>query len=113
MAKENDTKGNDPKGKSKEKAVNTRTLPAIIVLSAALISCAFSLLQGVEFRVFVARLFFSVLIFGTIGIIVRVVLDRYFFNRNSKEEEEAEEKDQDDGEEQPSEEGDSEDREES
>lgn len=83
MAKEN-----DPKGKKKEKPVNTRPLPAIIVLSAALISCAFSLLQGVEFRIFVGRLFFSVLIFGFIGIVVRVILDRYFFNRDSKEEEE-------------------------
>jgi len=81
-------KENDPKGKKKEKPVNTRPLPAIIVLSAALISCAFSLLQGVEFRIFVGRLFFSVLIFGFIGIVVRVILDRYFFNRDSKEEEE-------------------------
>lgn len=100
MAKEK-----DPKNKKNEKPVNTRPLPAIIVLSAALISCAFSLLQGVEFRVFVGRLFFSVLIFGFIGIIVRVILDRYFFNRNSKEEEEAGEKDGDEEEEAPSEEG--------
>ena len=100
MAKEK-----DPKNKKNEKPVNTRPLPAIIVLSAALISCAFSLLQGVEFRVFVGRLFFSVLIFGFIGIIVRVILDRYFFNRNSKEEEEAGKKDGDEEEEAPSEEG--------
>lgn len=101
MAKEN-----DPKGKKKEKPVNTRPLPAIIVLSAALISCAFSLLQGVEFRIFVGRLFFSVLIFGFIGIVVRVILDRYFFNRNSKEEEgNPDKKDEDEGEEASSEEG--------
>ena len=100
MAKEK-----DPKNKKNEKPVNTRPLPAIIVLSAALISCAFSLLQGVEFRVFVGRLFFSVLIFGFIGIIVRVILDRYFFNRDSKEEEEAGKKDGDEEEEAPSEEG--------
>lgn len=100
MAKEK-----DPKNKKNEKPVNTRPLPAIIVLSAALISCAFSLLQGVEFRVFVGRLFFSVLIFGFIGIIVRVILDRYFFNRGSKEEEEAGKKDGDEEEEAPSEEG--------
>lgn len=101
MAKEK-----DPKDKKKEKPVNTRTLPAIIVLSAALISCAFSLLQGVEFRIFVGRLFFSVLIFGFIGIVVRVILDRYFFNRNSKEEEgNPDKKDEDEGEEASSEEG--------
>jgi len=98
-------KEKDPKNKKNEKPVNTRPLPAIIVLSAALISCAFSLLQGVEFRVFVGRLFFSVLIFGFIGIIVRVILDRYFFNRDSKEEEEAGKKDGDEEEEAPSEEG--------
>ncbi len=109
MAKEK-----DPKEKNKDKPVNTRTLPAIIVLSAALISCAFSLLQGVEFRVFVARLFFSVVIFGIIGLIVRVILDRYFFNRNSKEEEEETDgKDEDEGEDQPSEEGSDENNEES
>ncbi len=102
MAKEK-----DPKGKKKEKPVNTRPLPAIIVLSAALISCAFSLLQGVEFRIFVGRLFFSVLIFGFIGIVVRVILDRYFFNRDSKEEEEedSENNDENEGEELSSEEG--------
>ena len=106
-------KEKDPKDKNKDKPVNTRTLPAIIVLSAALISCAFSLLQGVEFRVFVARLFFSVVIFGIIGLIVRVILDRYFFNRNSKEEEETDGKDEDEGEDQPSEEGSDENNEES
>ncbi len=93
MAKEN-----DPKGKNKEKPVNTRTLPAIIVLSAALISCAFSLVQGVEFRIFVGRLLFSVVIFGLIGVFVRVILDRYFFNRNSNEEETPETEEQNEGE---------------
>lgn len=99
MAKEN-----DPKDKNKEKPVNTRTLPAIIVLSAALISCAFSLIQKVEFGVFVGRLFLSVVIFGIIGVAVRVILDRYFFNRSAKEDEEIDAKDKEEGDEESSQE---------
>lgn len=106
-------KGNDPKGKNKEKPVNTRPLPAIIVLSAALISCAFSLFQGVEFRIFVGRLFLSVVIFGLIGVFVRVILDRYFFNRSSKEEETPETEEQGEGEEGASQEDSGENEEES
>lgn len=108
MAKEN-----NPKDKNKEKPVNTRPLPAIIVLSAALISCAFSLVQGVEFRIFVGRLLFSVVIFGLIGVFVRVILDRFFFNRNSNEEETPETEEQNEGEEGASQEASGENEEES
>lgn len=80
----------DEKKSKKQDEPNTQTIPLIITLTAALISCIMSILQGVEFSLFVVRLLLSVLIFGAVGIAVRVVLDRYFFNPSKKEEDEEE-----------------------
>jgi len=57
---------------------NTKTVPIIITLAAALISCVASIAQGVEFSVFVTRLFIVVAIFIVLGTIIKIVLDYAF-----------------------------------
>lgn len=58
--------------------MNTKPIPAIIVLLAAGISCVASILQQVNFAIFTKRLFFSVLVFFIIGFIIKIALDKCF-----------------------------------
>ena len=58
--------------------MNTKPIPIIITLIAALISCIMSILQRVEFSVFVYRLFVVVLVFLVMGTIIKMVLDFSF-----------------------------------
>ncbi len=58
--------------------MNTKPIPIIITLAAAFISCVISILQRVEFSIFVTRLLFVVLIFLTMGTIIKIVLDYAF-----------------------------------
>lgn len=64
---------------TKVRPANTKTIPIMITLAAALIACILSIVQQVGLKEYVERLLFSVIIFGIIGIVIRVVLDRYFF----------------------------------
>ncbi len=74
--------------KKKSDTVNTQTIPIMITLAAAAISCIMSLMQHVELGEYVGRLVITVIIFGAIGIVVRVVLDRWFLNPKVKKEDE-------------------------
>ncbi|MBR1572755.1 MAG: hypothetical protein IJ655_08425 [Lachnospiraceae bacterium] len=56
--------------------MNTKPIPIIITLIAALVSCVASILQHVSFTVFTTRLLCAVIIFGVMGSIVKVVLDK-------------------------------------
>ena len=47
-------------------------------------------MQHAKLEIYVGRLLITVIIFGAIGIVVRVILDRYFFNTKKDEEESAE-----------------------
>ncbi len=58
--------------------MKTKPIPVIITLSAALISCVMSLLQRVEFKVFVSRLLVVVVIFLFMGTIIKMILDYSF-----------------------------------
>ena len=58
--------------------MNTKPIPVIITLAAALLSCVISIVQHVEFSVFVTRLLIVVLIFITMGTIVKMILDYSF-----------------------------------
>ncbi len=58
--------------------MKTKPIPIIITLAAALISCVISIVERVEFSVFVYRLFFVVLIFLAMGTIIKMVLDYSF-----------------------------------
>ncbi len=58
--------------------MNTKTVPIIITLAAAFISCVISIVQHVEFGVFVMRLFVTVAIFLVMGTIIKIILDNAF-----------------------------------
>ncbi len=58
--------------------MNTKPIPIIITLAAAFISCVVSILQRVEFSVFVTRLLIVVLIFLFMGTVIKIVLDYSF-----------------------------------
>lgn len=58
--------------------MNTKPIPIIITLAAAFISCVVSIFQRVEFSVFVTRLLVVVLIFLTMGTIIKMILDYAF-----------------------------------
>ncbi len=58
--------------------MNTKPIPIIITLAAAFISCVVSILQKVEFAVFVRRLFLVVVIFLFMGTIIKIILDYSF-----------------------------------
>lgn len=77
------------KGKKQDDEVNTRPVPIIITLAAAAVSCIISVMQHAELEIYVGRLLITVIVFGAIGITVRVILDRYFFNTKKSEEEAA------------------------
>ncbi|MCR4781970.1 MAG: hypothetical protein K5851_04400 [Lachnospiraceae bacterium] len=57
---------------------NTKPLPIAICLLASGIACVISIIQGVDFGVFVKRFALVALIFYVLGVIVRVVIDRTF-----------------------------------
>lgn len=56
--------------------MNTKPIPIIITLIAALVSCVASIIQHVSFTIFTTRLLWAVIIFGVIGSIVKVILDK-------------------------------------
>ena len=58
--------------------MNTKPIPIISTLAAAFISCVMSIIQRVEFSVFVTRLLVVVLIFLTLGTIIKMILDYAF-----------------------------------
>ncbi len=69
--------------------MNTKSIPIIITLSAAGISCVISILEGVDFPTFLVRLLLTVLFFYIIGIIVGIILFNAFSsssNGNGKNE---------------------------
>lgn len=56
--------------------MNTKPIPIIITLIAALVSCVASIIQHVSFTIFTTRLLWVVIIFGVMGSIIKVVLDK-------------------------------------
>ncbi len=60
------------------KKVNTKPVPIVITLAAAFISCVVSILQNVDFSIFVARLLVVVLIFMFMGTVIKIILDYSF-----------------------------------
>ena len=58
--------------------MKTKPIPIIITLAAALLSCVISIVEHVEFSVFVSRLLVVVLVFLTMGTIIKMILDYSF-----------------------------------
>ncbi|MBQ8488208.1 MAG: hypothetical protein IJ535_00345 [Pseudobutyrivibrio sp.] len=58
--------------------MKTKPIPIIITLAAALISCVISIVEHVDFSVFVSRLLVVVLVFLTMGTIIKMILDYSF-----------------------------------
>ena len=58
--------------------MNTKPIPVIITLAAALLSCVISIVEHVDFSVFVSRLLVVVLVFLTMGTIIKMILDYSF-----------------------------------
>ena len=57
---------------------NTKTVPVIITLAAAFITCVVSIVQKVDFSTFVSRLLIVVVIFLVLGTIIKMILDYSF-----------------------------------
>lgn len=74
-AKEN-TK--DKKTKKKSKKPNTKPVPVIITLGAALVSCIMSIFEQADLSLFVERLLIVVIIFMVMGTIIKMILDYSF-----------------------------------
>ena len=55
--------------------MKTKPIPIIITLAAALLSCVISIVEHVEFSVFVSRLLVVVLVFLTMGTIIKMILE--------------------------------------
>jgi len=70
--------------------MNTKNVPALIVLSAGLVDCIVSIYYGLEFGAFIKRLLFVLVIFYILGIGVKILFDK-FFPIMSEEEMETEE----------------------
>ncbi|MDD6194241.1 MAG: hypothetical protein PUB19_05015 [Lachnospiraceae bacterium] len=66
--------------------MKTKSIPIIIILIAAAISCFASVIQGVSFDIFTKRLFWTVIIFAIIGVIVSIVMHQGFRTMESEEE---------------------------
>lgn len=60
------------------KKINTKPVPIVITLAAAFISCIVSILQRVDFSIFVTRLLVVVLIFLFMGTVIKIILDYSF-----------------------------------
>ena len=58
--------------------MKTKSIPVIIVLIAAAISCFASVIQGVSFDVFTKRLFWTVIIFTVLGVVASILMNRGF-----------------------------------
>ncbi|MBR5637563.1 MAG: hypothetical protein IKW81_11600 [Pseudobutyrivibrio sp.] len=58
--------------------MNTKPIPIIITLAAAFLSCVISIVQRVEFAVFVSRLLVVVIIFLCMGTVIKMILDYAF-----------------------------------
>ncbi|MDD6038394.1 MAG: hypothetical protein PUD20_06340 [bacterium] len=58
--------------------MNTKPIPAIIMLVAGLTTCIISIVQHFSLGTFVTTLFCVLLIFYLLGCIARVVLDKGF-----------------------------------
>ncbi len=74
---EEEIKAEDKKTEA-SKPVNTKTVPIIITLAAAFISCIISIFQQVEFGIFVKRLSITVAIFLVMGTFIKMLLDYSF-----------------------------------
>ncbi len=72
----------------KAKRINAKPIPIMVTLLAAGISCVASIVQGVPFSVFTMRLLGSVVVFGILGIVLRVVIERSFKVMEEEPEEE-------------------------
>lgn len=75
--------------------MKTKTIPIIITLSAASISCLFSLIGHADMRIFVLRLLVSVLLFYVIGCFVKFFVDKIFDKQKDEDEEQAASNDED------------------
>lgn len=79
----------------KKDSIRTRQIPILVTLAGAGLACLISVLQGVDFSIFFKRLVCSVIIFGIIGISVKIWLD-IGFKVEKEEEEKKESKQQED-----------------
>ncbi|MDD7643794.1 MAG: hypothetical protein PUK75_15235 [bacterium] len=58
--------------------MNTKPIPAIIMLTAGFVTCIIGIVQHDDFGVFVKKLFLILIAFYLLGCIVKLVLDKGF-----------------------------------
>lgn len=80
----------------KKDSIHTKQIPILITLAGAGLACLLSVLQGADFSVFFKRLLCSVIIFGIIGITVRIWLDMGFKIEKAEEKKKESKKQEDD-----------------
>lgn len=71
--------------------MNTRQIPAIIMLIAGLITCIVTAFQKVNTITFLTTLFMVLLVFYILGCIVKIVIERTINTDNKKDQEETSE----------------------
>ena len=80
----------------KKESIRTKQIPILVTLSGAGLACLISVIQGVEFSIFFRRLLVSVIVFGIIGIAVRICLEIGFKLEREEEQKKASMHDADD-----------------
>ena len=76
--------------------MNTKYIPAIVMLIGGLIDCIFAIINHLNLFDFTLELLIVLVVFLVIGECVRYVLDRNLNNFSDKNEEDDEEMDEDD-----------------
>lgn len=66
--------------------MNTKSIPAVVMLSAGLITCIAGIAEHMEVIRFTKMLFFVLIVFYLFGCIVKLILDKGFAAMRKKEE---------------------------
>lgn len=65
--------------------MKTKTIPAIIMLTAGLVACIAGIIGHMEIVAFTKMLFIVLIVFYVLGIIVKVILDKNFKEMQTEE----------------------------
>ncbi|MBO5302631.1 MAG: hypothetical protein J6A92_01115 [Lachnospiraceae bacterium] len=65
--------------------MNTKPLPAILALVAGFLTCIMSFVQNVDLVIFAKRFIVVCIVFFVIGMVIRIVIDMNFKEKNEEE----------------------------
>ena len=64
--------------------MNTKPLPAILALVAGFLTCIMSFVQNVDLVIFAKRFIVVCIVFFVIGMVIRIVIDMNFKEKNEE-----------------------------